>query len=369
MKILLGITKSNFGGAQRYVFDLATELKKSGNEVSVICGGHGLLIEKLKHEKIYPVSLPSLTRDVSILDDIKSFFTLLAYLHKHKPEVFHINSSKMGAIGALTGRIIGIKKIIYTVHGLAFKEKRPWLQKKIIKFIYWITIKLAHKTIYVAESLRSDLYLPSIENKIVVIHNGIQSWELTEKEEARNKLSPESLPQTVIVGAFSELHKIKGLDILIKAWAKFIIGRNAKLVLAGEGGKKENLEKLIKDLELENSVKLIGYVDNAKKYFLGLDIFILPSRSEVMPYSLLEAGLSGRSVIATNVGGIKEVITDKENGVLIDPENEDAIINSLITLYDNPVDRKELGERLKNHIKTNFSLDKMARETIKTYLS
>lgn len=370
MKILFGITKSNFGGAQRYVFDLATEFKKQGHDISVVCGDHGALITKLKYEKIYPYSIPTLVRDVSFINDIKSFFSLLRYLRKHKPDVFHVNSSKMGAMGALVGRIVGVKKIIYTVHGLAFKEKRPWLQKKIIKFIYFLTIKASHKTIYVAEKIKTDLgNFKSVVNKIVVIHNGIREWDLKDREMAREILAPGSLPQTVIVSAFSELHKIKGLDILIKAWEKFITGRNAKLILVGEGQEKESLEKLISDLGLGNSITLTGYIDNAKQYLLGLDIFIMPSRSEVMPYALLEAGLSERAVIATTVGGIPEVITDKIDGFLIPPKNIEAIINSLISLYDNPVDRKQLGERLKINIKENFSLEKMIKKTLETYLS
>ena len=116
MKILYGITKSNFGGAQRYVFDLATEAKKAGHDVSVLCGGEGALVQKLKEENIRVISIPGFGRDMDLVNDASRLWFIIKTVHKEKPDVFHINSAKMGGAGIFTGRILGIKKIIFNFY-------------------------------------------------------------------------------------------------------------------------------------------------------------------------------------------------------------------------------------------------------------
>jgi glycosyltransferase involved in cell wall biosynthesis len=97
MKILYGITKSNFGGAQRYVFDLAREAKLAGHDVAVICGGAGALVQKLEQNHIRVILLPHLKRDISLVDEFRSFHFIFRTLVEENPDVFHTNSSKMGS--------------------------------------------------------------------------------------------------------------------------------------------------------------------------------------------------------------------------------------------------------------------------------
>ncbi len=369
MKILLGITKSNLGGAQRYVLDLATELSKEGHNVGVVCGGKGILIEKLKHEKIFPVVFPNMGRDVSVGEDISSFFKILNLLYKNRPEVFHINSSKMGGIGVLAGRLAGIKKIVFTAHGWAFNEpERSWIQRKAIRFTIWMTILLSHQTICVSEKLKNDVVdLPRIKDKLVVIPIGIKPFKMLPREEAREKLIPNILSSTMLVGTLSELHKVKGLDVLLKVWKRFVEGKNAKLVIAGTGDERVNLHNMASSMAILESVFFTDYLDNARSYLSGFDVFALPSRSEGLPYSLLEAGLAEKPVIASNVGGIPEVIEDKRNGILVEPENKPELLEALTILYDNPVDRNIIGKSLKKTVETKFSIKNMVSKTLEIY--
>ena len=114
-KVTYVITKSNWGGAQRYVFDLATNLPKEQFEVAVALGGDGLLAKKLQERNTSIYRSISLGRDISIGKDIRSFFELYRLFKKERPDVVHLNSSKAGGIGALAARVAGIKKIIFTM--------------------------------------------------------------------------------------------------------------------------------------------------------------------------------------------------------------------------------------------------------------
>ncbi|MDO8565324.1 MAG: glycosyltransferase [bacterium] len=174
MKIIYGITKSNFGGAQRYVFDLATETQKAGHEVAVICGAGGVLVEKLKENGIRVIEIEGMKRDISLIDEFRSLHFIFRTLYKERPDVFHTNSSKMGGLGNIAARLAGVKKIIFTGHGWAFNEPRLEWQKVLIKFLAWLTILLSHKTICVSEKTKRDVVgWPFVKNKLVVIHNGI----------------------------------------------------------------------------------------------------------------------------------------------------------------------------------------------------
>jgi glycosyltransferase involved in cell wall biosynthesis len=367
MKILYGITKSNFGGAQRYVFDLARYAKKAGHEVAVVVGEGGALTEKLKNHGVRVIQIETMGRDISPLNDIRSFLKLLEILDAEKPDVFHTNSSKMGGIGGLAGRIMGVKKIIFTSHGWAFNEPRPAWQKIPIKFLAWLTLLLCHKTICVSEKTREQVQgFPFVRNKLVVVRNSIESFDLLPKSEARKSLGIPEDPNFV-VGTLAELHPIKGLDILIEAWEKFVKKHNAQLVILGEGEARADLEELAEVLGVKDSIIFKGYVEDAKKYLNAFDIFVLPSRSENLPYALLEAGLSGLPVIATNVGGIPEIVETGTSGVLVDPEEPDTLFSTLILLAENKDLRKRLGEKLRENILKNFSLKRMAGKTLEVY--
>jgi len=357
MKILYGITKSNFGGAQRYVFDMALGAKKAGHEIAVLCGGDGPLIEKLRKENIRVIPLDTMERDISLSKEIASFFQIIKVLDEEGPDIFHINSSKMGGLGGVAGRIAHVKKIVFTAHGWAFNEPRPVWQKIIIKFFVWLTLLFSHKIICVSEKTRRDVSgWPFIKKKLKVIYNGLEKFDLIPRTD-----------ETFTVGTIAELHRIKGLDILLTTWSKFIKNYQAKLIIIGGGEERENLQNMANNMGISDSVIFKGFIDNARSLLSTFDIFVLPSRSEAMPYAPLEAGLAGLPVIATSVGGIPEIIENNAGGILIEKENPEALLSALIKLYENADLRKSFGENLKKKVETEFSLDKMLQDTLEVY--
>lgn len=367
MKIIYGITKSNFGGAQRYVFDLAREAKSAGHEVSVICGGKGLLVEKLEREHIKVFSLPHLDRDISILNELRAFQFIFRTLYEEKPDIFHTNSSKMGAMGNMAALMAGVKKIIFTSHGWAFNEPRPWWQKVVIRLIVWFTVFLSDRTICVSEKTKSDISnFPFIKSRLKVIHNGVENFVTLDRETARKALGIHD-SETFLIGTLSELHPVKGLDILLAAWERFLQKNDGLLVMIGDGDTREALEDYASELGIRDKVIFKGYLDNAKAYLSAFDVFCLPSRSEGMPYTLLEAGAAERAVIASSVGGIPEVIENGISGTLIPREDSETLFSTLLLLSEDEALRSRLGSALKAVIAEKFSLEKMVRETLALY--
>ncbi|MBX4206304.1 glycosyltransferase family 4 protein [Candidatus Parcubacteria bacterium] len=367
MKIIYGITKSNFGGAQRYVFDLATAAQAAGHDIAVMCGGNGVLVEKLKERGIRIISIGGMRRDISLIDELRSFHFIFRTLYEEKPDVFHTNSSKMGGIGNLAARLAGVHNIIFTSHGWAFNEPRPQLQKIIIKFLVWLTVLLSRKTISVSERSREDIAgLPFIKHKLAVIHNGVEPFDLLPWDAARHALGI-APGGKIIVGTIAELHRVKGLDVLLEAWQKFAEKYEAELAIIGDGEERANLARLSHKLGTTDSVSFKGFVENARQYLNAFDIFVLPSRSENLPYAVLEAGFAGVPVVASRVGGIPEVIETGENGILVTPEDPRELLSSLILLASDKELRFRLGSNLKEKVLGEFSIRKMVEQTLKLY--
>lgn len=372
IKVLYLITKSNFGGAQRYVFDLASCLPKDQFEPVVALGGNGLLSEKLKRANVRVLSLPSLGREISVFKDIKAFFDLLKILKKEKPDIFHINSSKAGVFGALAGRLSKVPKIIFTAHGWAFNEDRPLWQKIIIKAGHWLTVIMTHQTIAVSAEVKRQMNWPFAQNKMTVIVNGRSLKNLLKSNEARDmlvehKLELEEFKDDFWTITIAELHPIKRHEATIEVVKK--LRDNGYLIrhlIIGAGEQKEALERQIERLELENHVFLLGQIQDASKYLKAADCFVLVSRSEAMPYAVIEAMIAGRPIIATEVGGIPEVIEPLKSGILTPPSDNIALFEAILRLLNDPELRVKLGEGAQERSR-EFSLEKTLELTLELY--
>lgn len=377
-KIFYLITKGNMGGAQRYVYDLATNLPPERFDVTVFTGEGGELEKQLKTAHIKTHQIEGLIRDVSLANEWRVFWQLVKLFRIEKPDIIHLNSSKIGALGALAGRLTGSKKIIFTGHGWAFNEKRPWWQKMLIYKLHWLTVFLSHTTIAVSNKTKDQLtHLPLVKNKFVVIHNGLSPVNYLSRETARQELAGriwkkgfdlESLNKVLIIGTIAELHKNKGLDFLIQAIAQLKDKLpNTLIWIIGDGEEKEHLRELIKINKLKDHVFLLGKIDDAKKYLKAFDIFTLTSRTEAFPYVILEAGQASLPIIASTVGGIPEVISDFNLGMLVRPGNIKEIKLALTRLIDNPSERALFGKNLAKKVNKEFTVEKMVKETIEVY--
>lgn len=356
-KLLLVITKSNWGGAQRYVYDLATNLN-SEYDVAVAAGGGELLFDKLKEKSVKTLRIPSLGRDIRAFADFHAFIELWRLFRRERPDIVHLNSSKAGALGALAARFSGVPRIIFTVHGWPFNEPVSAFSKVFRWSASFATLLLAHRSITVSrfDGMHAPLGLAT-----VTVHNGIAAPAFLGREEARKELRVEA---KYVIGIVAELHRNKGIDILINAMTDV---KSASLVVVGDGEQRKPLEAQITALDLTDRVTLAGFVQNAASLLKAFDIFALPSRTEALGYVLLEAGFAEVPVVASIVGGIPEVIDDQLSGVLVPGDDAKALADALNELITNPATRANYAERLKEKVERYFSLRGMLKKTLEVY--
>jgi glycosyltransferase involved in cell wall biosynthesis len=330
MKIVYAITKGNWGGAQKYVFDLAVAARDAGHTVKVIYGIHGKLIEKLKEVGIDTIALPPTPREVRIGSDVRTYQAFKKILEQERPDVMHLNSSKIGGIGSAAARAVGIQKIIFTAHGWAFNEKRPLWQRVLIFISHYVTILLCTKTICVSKAVLHDVqYMPFVQKRLSVIYNGIDTdaTKLIPQEVARVSLLRSIIRNAEVpdnakwIGTIAELHPTKNLDVLIRAFAALPSQSHPLiLIVIGDGESRTQLEQLAVGCGVYDRVFFLGHIADAGHYLKALDIFVLPSHSEALGIALLEAGAARVPVVATSVGGIPEVIINGKTGLLVPPD-------------------------------------------------
>lgn len=301
MKILYVITKGNWGGAQRYVFDLATAAKARGFDVAVAFGEPGMLKTKLREAGVRTIPLP-IQNKASLDAIIKTKRELQKVFKEIKPDIVHLNSSLVGISGAWAARACRIQKVIFTDHGWAFKESRSPLMKLALWVISWKTTFLVDRVIAVSDSeLALTAHMPFAGKKTVRVYNGIDlNMQFGSGEIIRSAFPP----GVKITGTVGDLTKNKNQIALIEE------ARNKSdmyVAIVGEGELRQMLEQKIKEYKLGERVKLFGF-QPAAEVMKGFDTFALPSIKEALAYVVLEARAAGLPIAANRVGGVGEAM-------------------------------------------------------------
>jgi glycosyltransferase involved in cell wall biosynthesis len=360
MNILYISNHLNVGGITSYLLSLATGMQKRGHNVYIASSaGDGLA--RFIEEGIIYVPIPIRTKQEASPKIILSMFKLSALIKKNKIDIVHSNTRTTQVLGCLLSRFCKVPHIS-TCHG--FFKKRFF--RKV--FPCW-----GQKVIAISEPVKEHLsgdFKVDAKN-IVVIHNGIdvdkfKSQNVKCKTEIKKAFG---LGDGSVIGIVARLSDVKGHIYLIQAM-RDVLDKipNAQLLIVGEGKMKEELVKLVKSLDIGKSVFFIPEVNDTKDVLSVMDLFVMPSLKEGLGLALMEAMASGLCVIATAVGGIKSLIQDGYNGLLVRPKDAQQLSEAISALLRDGQKREYLGRNAQNFIRQNFPLEKMVRETEEVYL-
>jgi glycosyltransferase involved in cell wall biosynthesis len=376
MKILYIITLSSWGGAQKYVYNIAVNLAKIETIEFAVAGGQesiGELSAKLLDKNLKFIPIKRLVRRISPLNDLLAVWEIKKLIDKEKPDVVHLNSSKAGAVGSLAAKLSRQRpKVIYTVHGWVFKESL----NPIVKLAYFLIEKVfaGFKDYFICLSdLDRQIGINSKItpiNKVATIYNGLDLPDnyFFDKETALSKLNIQPNGRLVI-GTIANFYATKGLPYLIEAVK--ILNDDYKLpilaVIIGEGELRPELERQITDLKLQDKIILTGSINDASKYLKAFDIAVMSSVKEGLPYFILEAMSAGLPIVATKVGGIPEIVSDDENGFLIESKNPIALAEKIKVLAEDINLRNQFGNNNQRKSKTEFNSKTTIEKTIRIY--
>lgn len=388
MKILYIITQGEWGGAQKYVFDLASGSSHEYETIVAVGEPNGKknLQEKLESRNmehgtwnnIQIVQLRHLVRKISFWHDILAVLELAKLYQKLKPDIVHLSSSKAGIVGSFAKLLHApcSMVVVYTVHGWIFNEPLGIIKKNFYLWLERITAELKAKIIVLSDlDFETGRKIGIQTNKLTMIPLGINPpLSVLKKPEALKSLARLGnlpfLASDFIIGTIANLYPTKGLDTLVEA-VKIIKKTTAvdrfKFVTIGEGEERSKLESLIQSNNLNENVFLIGAVENAEQYLPMFDLFVLPSRKEGLPYVIMEAMNTSVPIISTDVGGIPSLINNT-NGLVINADDNAQLANAILWAIKNPEKMKKRAARALEKIK-GYTLDAMVAKTKTVYQS
>lgn len=369
--LLYILTQGHWGGAQTYVFDLARAMHDNF-EVHVAVGEKGKsddFLNKLNLANIQTHQLKYLKRNISPVNDLLTIFELKQLYKKIKPKIIHLNSTKAGILGSLATKKSNTKntKLIYTAHGWAFNEPMPFLKKQLFILAEKLTAKRKDKIITVSnkEALDAINILNISKEKIITINLGIEKLKNQDRDLIRKSFG---VTNNIVFGTIANLYKTKGYDVLLRAISEIKTEiPMAKFLIIGDGPEKENLNNLIIKYDLEKKVILAGFKKNAAELLPGFDIFVLPSRKEGMPYTILEAIQNKIPIISTNVGGIEELIKNKKTGLIVLSEKYASLAEAVKYAYNHPTEMREMSEKLSEENTKKYNIETMISTTLQLY--
>ena len=344
-------------GSCNYTLSLAKELSRRGHSLLLIASGGPLISETADGKsltadgRVHISSFPSRPYFSPV-----SRARIRREARSRSPALLHIQTQDLARAGRFLARHLNLPYIV-TVHNY---PKKLLIKSHRLKAL-----------ISVSEAIREYLVnrLKAPKELIQVIPDGVDVEGFTKltKEEGE-RLIPRTEGQIPVIGALGPLEKIKGHRYLFEALKTILIqGYEVQCLIVGSGPEERNLRHLARSLMLEQHITFIPQAADFSQYFRVFDIFVVPSVQEGLGMSILESMAMDCPVVASGVGGVYQVVTDGETGLLVPKENADALAEKIIYLMENPEVGQELAQRAQVFVRENFSLRKMADATEALY--
>jgi len=358
MKVMHIVHDLDYGGAQKMFVKTSEGLQRRGNTENVCCI---ITDKKVLNSDIYGIkkitlNLPHITSFAnSIMATMFELPLLFWAVYNEKPDVLYTYYGPMDQLfSSIIGKILG-KKTVTRKYGQ--EHIRSSFNRCVCKLNYMLTDRIV--TIF-TEGIAELSDIGISKEKITYIPNGRYA---TKKTKSKNIAGIDKTD--FVIGTVSRLTPIKNHVAVIDAISK-MKNKNIKFVIIGEGNYKKKLERTIKHKKLEENIIFIGATENIMEIISGFDVFVHPSFAEGCPNAVLEAMSCGLPVIASDVGGHRDLLGDG-TGVLVEPKDTKKLREWFEIFLENPELRKEYGKKAKEKIKNEFSLDIMLRKYEKLF--
>lgn len=373
-RVMLFVTKSDIGGAQKHVADLAQGLKNRGWNVEVTAGTGGELFRHLARHGITTHFLPTLERQISPWGDLQAALMLRKLLLLRKIDLLHCHSTKAGLIGRFIGRWAGIPAV-FTAHGFVFHAGSSRWRRLAGQRLEAIGARLGQGLMTVSHhDAQLAFEICPADSPIRVIPNGISADKLRSKLQKRLEIRKKFNlhPDAFLFGSVGRFCREKAFDVLLTAvsqCAPLLRVRKGLIALCGEGPEKKSLQLQAQTLGIADLVHFLPGPEPAAPWYAAFDAYLLPSRKEGCPYTLLEAGAAELAVLASRTGGIPDVVIDGLSGKLVAPEDAKALAAGLVDFLT--ADRERLagmGKSLRQVVESRYTLDAMTTAVESFYL-
>ncbi len=382
IKILRIIARLNIGGPAVHSILLTRYLNNDRFDSILIAGmigkSEGDMMYLADANNIKPVLIKELGREISWKDDIIAFLKILKIVFKVRPDIIHTHTAKAGTLGRTAGIIyntISSHKayLIHTFHGHIFNSYFSNLKTNFFILIERVLARFTDRIIVIskgqAKELSERLKIKD-KNKLKLIPLGLDLSPFYEAEKYCGLFKRElGLDDTTkLIGIVGRLVPVKNHRMFLDAVKKYkkIDNKKVKFLVIGDGEVGEELKKYSIDFGIKDDVIFTGWRKDLRKVYADLDIVVITSFNEGTPVSIIEAMAAGKPVIATDVGGVRDLFTPKfeiqEEGILINSNDSDSLAEGIKFLLGNPEIAKDMGRMGRVAVKERFDIGRLVRD-------
>ena len=357
------MTRSDvIGGAGVHLLDLARGVQDAGHDVTIIVGGEGIFLEHAIAQGFNCIALKHMVREIHPLKDISGFFELRNVIRACAPDIIHLHSSKAGLIGRMVARSLKIPSI-FTVHGWAFTEGVSKNRRILYRIIERSMTFLSDKIITVSNYDKNLAlnYKIGNSNLITTIHNGIHDVHSS----TRPAPTSTHVIKMIMVARFDEPKNQRALLQALSA----IRNLAWEMEFVGDGPSLNGVRSYAEELGINERVFFSGARNDVATRLNAADIFLLISDWEALPLTILEAMRARLPVIASNVGGIPELVDDNQTGLLINRNDIDSLTKAITALVNSPEIRSKMGMLGREKFEHSFTFNEMLTNTLAVYSS
>ncbi|MBN1273897.1 MAG: glycosyltransferase family 4 protein [Candidatus Aminicenantes bacterium] len=310
------------------------------------------------------VDLPVLIRRINPLFDIAALVFLYILMLKERPRIVHTHSSKAGLLGRFAAALAGIPIIIHTPHGHIFWGYFGPLTTHLFILLERLAALWTDRFVALTNKEKEDYVKLGIagEEKISVIHSGVEIDQIRrcrsdDIQAVRGELG---IPRDfVVVGTVGRIVPVKGPEYFLKAARELAsLSTDVLFVFVGDGELRGELEKKALDWGIAERVFFLGWREDVFTVMSVFDIFVLPSLNEGMGRVLVEAMALGKPIVASDVGGIPDLVVHGENGFLVPPKDSKQLASCIRRLIEDKKCREEMGQKGKKNAQ-DFTIGKM----------
>jgi glycosyltransferase involved in cell wall biosynthesis len=332
MRIASVITRLNIGGASPPVIALAAGFQARGHESVLVLGTpephEGTLEEDARKQGIRLERVPAMCRNPRPWNDARAAAALYLLFRRFRPDVVASHMSKAGALARVAARLARVPVIVHTYHGKGFHVFQDWWRERTVLTVERWLAALATGNIVVSDLQRAEFErLRIAPSRLRVIRYGLDLETLTPEGGATLKCELGLGDDVSLVGVVGRLVRIKGQREFLQAAASLADLSNVHYVLVGDGHARRELEETAATLGIANRVHFLGWRRDIPAVLRALDVVCLPTINdfEGTPLAVIEALAARRPVVASEVGGVAEVVRHGETGLLVPPRDPKAL--------------------------------------------
>lgn len=369
------ITRLNVGGPAIQAMLLTGRLDPERFETLLICGrvgaAEGDMLELRREHGVVPIVIPTLGRGISPLDDIRAFLSIVGALRAFRPHVVHTHLAKAGLLGRLAAALLRVPVVVHTFHGNVLSGYFGAAKSGLFLRLERVLAGLSTRIIAISERQASELRDLGIatEPRLVRVPLGLDLVPFLDAPAGllRRELGLDD--RVPLVGTVARLVPIKAIEVFLRAAALVAATNDAtRFVIVGDGDERERLRALAERLSLRERIDWLGWRADLPAIYADLDVVVLTSRNEGTPVSLIEALAAGRAVVATDVGGVPDVVVPPHRGVLVPSGDAEAVARAVLDLLADNQRRRRLGAAGRESIYPEYDSATLVRRIEQLYL-